>query len=88
MDMLTGRFTATNNRCANRTIGTGLGAMALGLRRTNTGTLHHRGSHDGYRAYIFARPGNSWALALRMTGDPLEGSDRWSLAISERFIYY
>lgn len=68
LDILTGRHTNSRNRCANRTISSSLGTMAPGFRVTDNGTLHHRGTHAGYRAYIFARPGNSWAMAVLMTG--------------------
>jgi hypothetical protein len=33
-----------------------------------TGTLFHRGTHNGYRAYTCARPANGWAMAVVMTG--------------------
>jgi CubicO group peptidase (beta-lactamase class C family) len=62
---LTGQ--STNSRCANRSIGRRT-VMGLGMRSHDTGTRFHRGTHNGYRAYIFARPANGWAMAVVMTG--------------------
>jgi hypothetical protein len=50
--------------------------MGLGMRSDSSGTFaYHRGTHNGYRAYMFASPRNDWARAVLMTGAANEATN-------------
>lgn len=65
---LTGTSSTADARCSNRTNAV-RGKMGLGMWRHSSGTNHHRGTHGGFRTYMFSRPADRWAMAVMMTGD-------------------
>lgn len=64
---LGGQQNGANQACANRGAGT-RGIMGLGMNANATGTWSHGGTHNGYRAFMFARPGDRWGLIVMMNG--------------------
>lgn len=65
---LAGEHNLMNQECSNRMANAGRGQMGLGLVNTGNGTWHHGGVHGGYRAFMFARPSDMWALAVLTSG--------------------
>lgn len=66
---LAGEQKGTNQQCADRNVSSARGTMGLGLMNTGNGTWHHGGTHSGYRAFLYARPGDRWAFVALMSGD-------------------
>src|SRR5690606_17798848 len=72
---LAGLQNGTNARCSNRVSGS-RGSMGLGLYRTSANTWSHGGTHNGYRSFMYARPGSSpWGLVVLLSGSQQNGGD-------------
>lgn len=67
---LAGQQRGTNEACANRNPGgSARGNMGLGMWANGSGTWAHGGTHNGYRAWMFARPADRWGLVLLTNGE-------------------